>query len=203
MLNCRLANPDDLTDLVEMVEIASGGIVDFLLDGLVCDESQIELLMSSFLDPESNMFYENFIIAEEDGKTVGSANYYPFNQHGVIEAAKAFIPEERLVHLGGYLNSVVEDSLYIHTMAVLEQERYKSAAIALYFYCQEIAKELGFNYLSAHVWKGNKKVVTTLRSLGFEIIEEVDIEDHELFQYKGGMYLFRSKKLEEMVANGY
>jgi ribosomal protein S18 acetylase RimI-like enzyme len=193
----RIARTDDLDVLADLMELSSGGIIEFLLDGLFANTPRKEVIKLALGEPESTLYYENYLVAEIDGAVIGAANFYPAHEHGVPEIMRAFIPKERIEHLSSYVNSRVENSLYIHTLSVFPSHRFSAAGLGLFKCCEKIAAEMGCHCLSAHVWKDNLPVVSALKRGGFEEVEEIDVQPHELLPHTGGMVLMRGQELKE------
>jgi ribosomal protein S18 acetylase RimI-like enzyme len=195
----RIARADDLKVLTKLVDLAAGGIMDFLLQGVFGKNSAKKVFELALVDEESSLFYENFVLAEISDQVIGAANFYPSEQHRVSQMMEAYIPKDRIDHLFNYLNSRVDDSLYIHTLSVLPEYRKTLAAPEIFTYCEKLARSMNFNCLSAHVWRDNTPVYIALKHAGFEVVAEINIKPHRLLPHEGGMLLMRGQQLTQKV----
>jgi ribosomal protein S18 acetylase RimI-like enzyme len=192
----RQANADDADIIAELTVMTAGGISDYMLNNLFPNTSTEEMLKLAILDEDNAMCYDNTLIAEEDGKVVGATNYYPATDHVIPEIMRAFIPQERLDHMENFYGTRIEDSLYIHTLAVIPEYRNTPTALDLCHLLEDVAKEKGLKYLSAHVWADNKPVVTALTFAGFKVDRNVEVKRHELLPHDDGMLLMKSPEIQ-------
>ena len=192
----RQATADDADIIAELTVMTAGGISDYMLNELFPNTTTEEMLKLAILDEDNPMCYNNTLIAEENGKVIAATNYYPSSQHVVPEIMKAFIPQERLDHMKNFYDTRIEDSLYIHTLAVLPEYRNTSAALDLCHLLEGVAKEKHLKYLSAHVWADNTPVVTALTFAGFKVDRKVEVKRHELLPHDDGMLLMKSPEIQ-------
>lgn len=198
-INYRIAQADDIDSITDYMEMASGGITEFLLKDLISNVSPKELIKLALNDDNTPYYYTNVIVAEVDNKIVGATNFYPADQHGVPDIMLSFIPKDRIETLEPFLNSHVDNSLYIHTLAVHPDYRQTAIAMDLCKCCEAIALEAGYEYISAHVWADNTPVVYALKIAGFSVVEQIDIKPHPLLPHNNGMLLLKSQNLNETI----
>jgi len=189
----RSARIDDIQHIVKFVEMASGGITHFLVEDLVEEMTSADLIEMILNDETTPLYYENFLVAEDDGKIVAASNFYSAEEHQLSEIMATFIAEEKLKVIEPYLNSRIPNSLYIHTLSVLPSYRHITVGFNLCRKIEKIAQEKSFGSLSAHVWNGNKLVLNALKLLGFVAIQHLNIPNHPLFEYEGGMVLLKKE----------
>ncbi|MCH9643837.1 MAG: GNAT family N-acetyltransferase [Gammaproteobacteria bacterium] len=192
----RQANADDADIIAELTVMTAGGISDFMLNDLFPDTTTEEMLKLAILDEDNPMCYNNTLLAVENDKIIGATNYYPASQHLVPEIMRAFIPQERLDHMKNFYETRIDDSLYIHTLAVLPEYRNTPAALDMCHLLEGIAKEKNLKYLSAHVWADNTPVVTALKFAGFQVDRNVEVKRHELLPHDDGMLLMKSPEIQ-------
>ena len=191
----REARADDTNAIAELMEIAAGGLSDFLLTNLILGMNPRELVEAALTDENTPFHFSNIIVAEDAGNVVGAVNFYPANQHGVPDIMRSIVPAKRLAVFEPFYNSKVPDSFYIHALAVSPKYRQSSIAIDLFKFCKEMATTSGYEYMSAHVWADNTSVVNILKMAGFSEVERIHIKPHKLLPYKKGMVLLKSKPL--------
>lgn len=187
----RYALEDDIPHIVKYVEMASGGISHFLVEDLAEEMTSADLIEMILKDDSTPLYYKNFLVAEEDGKIIAASNFYSAKEHQLSDIMHTFVDEEKLKWIAPYLNSRIPNSLYIHTLSVDPKYRHITVGFDLCGKIEKIARDKGFDSVSAHVWKGNKLVLTGLKLIGFKEVEFLDIADHPLFEYKGGMVLLK------------
>ena len=198
-IDYRIARAEDIDSITDYMEMASGGITEFLLKDLISNFSPKDLIKLALNDENTPYYYANVIVAEVNNKIVGATNFYPADQHGVPDIMLSFIPTDRIEILAPFLNSRVDNSLYIHTLAVHPDYRQTAIAMDLCKCCEAIALESGYEYISAHVWTDNAPVVTALKIAGFTVVEEIDIKPHPLLPHNNGMVLMKSQNLNETI----
>lgn len=187
----RFAGVDDIQHIVKFVEMASGGITEFLVEDLVGEMTSSDLIEMILNDEATPLYYENFLVAENNGKIIAAANFYSAEEHQLSEVMRTFVEEDKLKIIEPYLNSRVPNSMYIHTLSVDPSYRHIIVGFNLCGKIEKIAQEKGFKSLSAHVWRGNKLVLNALKLLGFKDVEYLSIPNHPLFEYEGGMVLLK------------
>ena len=190
VINIRCARMDDIEAIIPYIKMAAGGISEFLFKNVFEDFSDTELLEIALTDENTSLYYQNFLIVEQDHRMIGASNYYPAEQHGLPDIMKSLIPSEKLDVVKHYLESKVKGSMYIHTLGIEPGLRNRSVAL-LIGKIEEIAKQQKKRCLSAHVWRGNKMIYHALKMAGAEIVQHIPIPDHPLFQYQGGMVLMK------------
>lgn len=190
----REARADDSDAIAELMEIAAGGLSDFLLTDLILGMNPRKLIEAALSDENTPFHFSNIIVAEKAGKVIGAVNFYPANQHEIPDIMRSIIPEKRLKVFEPFYNSKVPDSFYIHALAVLPEYRQTSVAIDLFKFCKEMAIASNYEHMSAHVWVDNTSVVNILKAAGFSEVEKIHIKPHRLLPYKKGMVLLKSKK---------
>ena len=189
----REANSDDTDAIAQLMEIAAGGLSDFLLTDLILGMKPRELIAAALNDENTPFHYSNVIVAEKIQQIIGAVNFYPANDHAVPDIMRSLIPKKRLAIFEPFYASKVPDSFYIHALAVLPEYRLSSIAIDLFKFCREMAITSGHEYMSAHVWADNTSVVNILKTAGFSEVEKIHIKPHKLLPYKKGMVLLKKK----------
>ena len=131
------------------------------------------------------------MVAELNDKIIGAANYYPAELHCLPDIMRSHISKEKLDLILSYFNSKLDDSMYIHTLAVDPNYRHTSCAVILGKKIEIIAKQQKKKCLSAHVWQDNTPVLLGLKIAGFKKIQDIHIPYHAELPHKGGMALLK------------
>ena len=113
----RPAREDDIEFIVPFIKMASGGISEFLLTDAVKGVSVDELIEMALTDENTTYYYENILVAEYHQRIIGASNYYPAEQHCLPDIMRSFLSKEKLDIIQPYMNSHVNESMYVHTLA--------------------------------------------------------------------------------------
>lgn len=193
----RPANLSDVESIVPFIQTAAGGICEFLLADLVPEMSVSELIEMALMDENLTYHYQNVLVAECNKTIIAASNYYKASEHCLPDILRSLISKEKLAIIEPYINSVVKDSMYIHTLAVSEQYRHTPCGIILGKKIEQIAIEKNMRCLSAHVWRDNIPVYQGLKMAGFMEIEDLAIEPHPDLPHIGGMVLLKGSDFQE------
>lgn len=187
----RPARLCDIEVIAPYIQMASGGISEFLLTDLVPGMSVSDLIEMALTDENTTYYYQNFLVAECEKKIVAAGNYYPAEAHGLPDIMRSFIAREKLDVIQPYMRSSIKHSMYVNTLAVAPEYRNTFCGLLLAKGIERIAKERGMRCLSAHVWRDNTLVYNGLKMAGFEKVETIDIIEHPDLPHKGGMVLLK------------
>ena len=190
-ITIRPAKLDDIEAIVPYIQMASGGITEFLLQNLVEGMSVSDLIEIALTDENTTYHYRHILLAEYEGSIIAASNFYPSEHHGVPEILRSYIPKEKLNHIAPYFTSTVDASLYIHTLAVAPEYRHTSCGVILGKAIEDIAKKQKKQCLSAHVWKDNTLVIQGLKMAGFKTAQRINIPYHPNLPHNGGMVLLK------------
>ncbi|MBN2078604.1 MAG: GNAT family N-acetyltransferase [Spirochaetes bacterium] len=187
----RPARKDESMRIAELDSIASGGVVDFLYEGLVPGKRPVEVL-GEFLSSEKGHYnYTNAAVADIDGSVAGAAISYPSHYQGIDEAMRGFFPHDRLDHLQGFFESSVPHSLYIDALAVHEAFRKQGLAGMLIDGAADRARSLGLSSVSLIVLADNAPARALYAKKGFVHAGDVPLEYHEKLPHRGGAFLLK------------
>ena len=190
-ITIRQARLEDIEAIAPFVQIAGGGIAEYLLTDLIPGLSINETIEMALMDENTTYFYQHFLVAECKQTIIGASNYYPAEQHCLPDIMRSMISKDKLDRIEPYISSKVDHSMYIHTLAVAPAYRYTSCGLALGKKIEQIAKENHYQCLSAHDWRDNKPVYLGLKMAGFKEVQHIPIAEHPDLPYQGGMVLLK------------
>lgn len=190
----RPAILSDVSAMIPLIKMASGGLSEFLLDDIVTDVPADFFIEMALTDENTTYYYPHLMVAESAQTIIGASNYYPAELHGLPDIMRSFITKEKLDILQPYFNSRVEQSLYINTLAILPEYRHTACGLILAKKIEQVAREKNRRCLSAHVWVGHTELHSAMKMAGYEEVEHLDITHPGLF-YEGGMVLLKGPDL--------
>lgn len=193
--NYRMARADDVDVAAEFVEYSADGLADLLLKDLIPDTTPLELLKYIINDENSPLHFSNIILGEVDFEVIAAANIYDSKQHGIPEFMLTLLPDSRVKVIQNFLQSRVENSLYIHTIAIKPEFRGQKISYELMECFKSIASASDLSSLSAHVWEDNLIAQEMFRQFGFVPVEKVTMGQHKLLNHDCDMILFKNDKL--------
>jgi len=188
----RSGKLEDCSKIAEGINLASGGIVEFLFHGLLDNNTAVGA-MTTFLATETGYdSYKNAIVAEYQGEIVGIVYSYPAKFHEISEDAKNFFPKDRLALLADFFNSRVENSLLLDSIYVDEKFRGRGIGNRLILLTKQKAQKNGHKQLSLMVMNENIIARRAYERNNFKIVKHIDVKEHPLIHNKGGIYLLVS-----------
>ncbi len=183
---------EDCDKIAQGIDLASGGIIEFLFHGLLKDYTPDQVMSNVLRDEKGYETYKNAIVAEYENEVIGIVYSYPAKYHGISEETRRFFPKERLEFLAEFFNSRVEDSLFLDSIYVDEKFRGLGVGSKLIQLTKEKAKKQGFSQLSLMVMNSNRVARRSYERNSFSIVKHVDVKEHPLIPNKGGIYLLVS-----------
>ena len=183
---------EDCDKIAQGIDLASGGIIEFLFHGLLKDHTPDQVMSNVLRDQKGYETYKNAIVAEYENEVIGIVYSYPAKYHGISEETRRFFHKERLEFLAEFFNSRVEDSLFLDSIYVDEKFRGLGVGSKLIQLTKEKAKKQGFSQLSLMVMNSNRVARRSYERNSFSIVKHVDVKEHPLIPNKGGIYLLVS-----------
>lgn len=187
----RLGLPSDAPVIAKHLCRAGGGLMDFLLDGVVPDVEADQLLAVNVAEEDTALSYDNAVVVETNDGVQGVLVAYPFGQFNISSTMEMFVPKERLDHVRELYAHRLDDSFYIHTLSVDEALNGQGIGRAFLDLSYEMAEDQGFQSVSLHVWKDNQRALNLYEANGFVGVEDIAIARHELIPHDGGMLLMK------------
>ncbi len=192
MVEYRPAVKEDSVVMADLIRIAAGGVVDFLFHDLIKGVTPVQILANGLKNDRYPHTYKNALVAVKGPAVIGVALSYPSQYHGVTEALRAFVPQERLDHLAAFYEARVENSLYLDSLAVFEEFRGQGVGGRLISLTKEKALAAGFDTVSLIALADNAPALSVYRRHGFEVVAEIPVAPHELIPHQGGSLLLRA-----------
>lgn len=187
----RDGRKEDALRLAELIDVASGGVVEYLFHDLVPGVTPVQVLARVVEDDQSIRSYKSAIVAEYEGKVVGMSLSYPSRYYEVTEEMRQFFPPDRLEFLGHFFEARVEESWLLDALAVDGSVRKHGVGAELISRTKARALANGFAGLSLIAFADNAAALPLYKRVGFEIVQHLEIPPHELIPHEGGCFLMK------------
>ncbi|MBQ7585381.1 MAG: GNAT family N-acetyltransferase [Desulfovibrionaceae bacterium] len=174
-LNFRVASVEDAPFIAKCVTKVAEGVVEMLLEGFLNSIDPWQILTMVLQDSSQALSYKNALIAELLNSPQGLLLAYEAKDQVIPPLMRTLLPKERLEPLEEALTCVWEDSLYINTLWVAEDQRGKGLAWVLMDYAKTWAKSLELSRLSLMVLKDNLRAQTFYERQGFKFISAIKL----------------------------
>lgn len=188
-LRLRSADADDAPDLARLIDIAGGGVYEFLLDGLVPGMTAAEMLVPGLAGRSGSLSYRQSGVAELDGQVIGIAHGYPTDW--IRTEDHSGLPPDRVAHMGEFPETLDWGSYFLSALAVDPAHRRHGIAGRLLGWFYERARTGGFDRVTLHVWADNEPARRLYAGEGFEEIGNAAIPWHPRLPHHGGSILMR------------
>lgn len=188
----KAAQKGNCHEIAELIDIASGGLLDFLYHNLIPGKTPIQMVADVIKEETGYYNCANAIVAKVDNEVVGISLSYPSRFHGINDAIKNFLPKDRLDHLHDFFSSAVPDSLYIDSLAVHEKYRRRGICSRFISLAADRARREGLLALSLIVLADNDAALKLYKKHGFRLVKDIRLDYHELIPHHGGAYLMKS-----------
>ena len=185
----RLGLPSDAPVIAKHLCRAGGGLMDYLLDGVVPDVEADQLLAVNVAEENTALSYENAVVVETNDGVQGVLLAYPFEEFNISSTMEMFVPKEKLDHVRELYAHRLDDSFYVHALSVDEALNGQGIGRAFLDLSYEMAEDRGFSTVSLHVWKDNQRALSLYQANGFVGVEDIAIDRHALIPHDGGMLL--------------
>jgi len=185
----RIGTAQDAEAIVQLTMAAGDGINEYLLHDIMPGNDAEDLLAMAVMDLDTVLSYENTIVADINGEVAGIATCYASDLYGMPEDLIALVPDDRVLAMGEFLDQRVDDSLYLHVLAVDPRFQRQGLASALVGAVGALADDIGLEKISLHVWSDNAPAVMLYRKIGFDVAREIAMPRDPLLHHEGCMYL--------------
>ena len=179
----------DCRRLAELMEIAAGGMLDFLFHDLVPGLTPVDIEARALENPDSHYSFRNAIVAEHAGRIVGMALSFPADEFRITEEMRQFIPEERLNHLNDFFSARVDGSFFLDALAVDVKLQGQGIGSRLIELVKQKAIENGYESISLMVFRDNIEARRLYARHDFEVVREVDVAPHPRIPHDSGCLL--------------
>ena len=189
----RPAKKSDCLPMAKMINLASGGVVEFLFHDLMPDLTPVQIVAHNLENSQGSHTYLNAIVAEGDNRVVGMALSFPSHYHEITPEMRQFFPADRLKHLSDFYAARVEDSFFLDAICVEEKIRGNGIGSQLISLTKEKAKQSGFDTVSLVVFADNAAALSVYRRHKFDIVAPVELNSHERIPHEGGCLLMKCR----------
>lgn len=188
----RTGRKSDCLQMAAMINIASGGVVEFLFHDLMPELTPAHIVAQNLQNSQGSHTYKNAIVAASDDRMIGLALSFPSHFHKITTQMRQYFPPDRLEHLGDFYAARVEDSFFLDALCVDQQLRGKGIGNKLISLTKKKAAQEGFDTLSLVVFADNKAAIRVYQRNGFEVVAPVELNSHERIPHEGGCLLMKS-----------
>ena len=185
----RKAEVSDCYKIAELMNLASGGIIEFLYHDMDKDIGPVGIVERGIRNGQYPYNYNSCIIAELKGTFAGVSYSYPSSYHLLTERARKLIPSDRLYHLRDFFSTRIDNSWFIDSFGVEPLFQGLGIGTRLLELTMEKARKEGFSLLSLMVFQDNEDALRLYRSKGFKEIKKVPLNRHSLIPHDGGCFL--------------
>ncbi len=185
----RLAMPSDVSAIAEHVCRAGGGLMEFLLDGVVPDVEPQQLLAVTLTNADEAISYKNALVAETEDGVEGLLLAYSFKEFLISSEMEVFVDREKLEHIRELYSHKIADSLYVHALSINDTLQGKGLGRLFLDLSCDLAREEGYESICLHVWRDNETAMQLYQKYGFKPVREIEIKRADLLPHDGGMIL--------------
>ena len=183
------AEKKDCTAVAGFINMASGGVVEYMFHDLVPGATPVQIVAHGLKDDSTPHCYKSAIVARDGDEVVGMALSFPSKYHHISDELRSFFPADRLAHLSDLFGSRVENSWYLDTLGVNENHRRQGIGEKLISLTREKAIENGYHSLSLIVFADNELALPVYKRFGFKVIRRVELGGNEYIRHEGGSLL--------------
>jgi len=188
-ITIRPAQADDALDLARLIDIAGGGVYEFLLDGLAPGLSAPEMLAPGLAGSTGSLSHRQSGVAEVGGRVVGVAHGYPVDW--IRTEDYSGLPPDRVAHLAPFTATQDWGSYFLSALAVDPAFRRRGVAGRLLNWFYGRARTGGFDRVTLHVWADNAAAQRLYAGEGFVEAGRAAIPWHARLPHEGGSILLR------------
>jgi len=180
LVGIRQAVKEDSADIARLFLVSSDGLAEYIWSKAVGPGETVVAAGTRRYAREGVAFsYENCLIAEHDGATVGMAHSFPMEENPDAE------PESDPV-LRPYSELEDHSSLYLSGVAVVEQRRDAGIGGTLMEAVNERAKGLSLPRISLICFERNEGATRLYQRLGFRELDRRAVVPHPTLHYPDG-----------------
>ena len=185
----RPGQKSDCEVLAQMMNIASGGIFEYLFGTIKPGLTAVEVVAENMVNDHS---YRSDIVAVSNDNIVGMARSFPSAYHRISPDARVYFPDDRLNYLAEFFETRVENSWYLNTLCVLPDHRRQGIGEKLIELAKSKAVEKGFDTISLMVFQDNRSALSLYRRTGFQVVQTIDLIPNEHIRHEGGCLLMKA-----------
>ena len=179
----------DSQRLAELIVQASGGMAEFLFDGIIDGLTPAQIIAHQLAGDNYPHTYKNAIVAEFDQMVVGMALSFPAWLHRITDEMIQFFPADRLAYLEDFYSARVENSLLLDALAVDPAHRQTGIGSQLISLTKQKAWAHNFNAVSLILFSDNRSAYHLYERNGFKVVRPIKLEPRGTITYQGGCLL--------------
>lgn len=181
----RPGEKGDSKKIAEMIDTASGGVVEYLFHGLIPGMPPVQVVAHNLENDNYPHTYKSTIVACDRDELVGMSLSYPSSYHKITDEMRSYFPADRLEHFNTFYSSRVENTWFIDALCVTESHRKLSIGQKLISLTKEKALENGYMALSLIVFADNALALPVYERTGFKIVHKVEMRKNEFIKHEG------------------
>lgn len=186
MIDYRGGEAEDDAAIARLMCRAGGGLMEFMLEGILPNCQPEDLLRLAISDPDSPIHHDNAIVGVNEDQVVALLLCYPSHLFGLSDVLRSSVPADRLDHLRDFFDQPLPESLYVNSVAVDESVAGQGIGATLMAIADDLAAAQEMNRLSLHVWADNGGAIHLYEKCGYRIDRHIDVARHELLDHDGG-----------------
>lgn len=179
----RPATVEDAEDITKFLDIAMEGIFEKYFTGIIPGVDYFQLMTGWIVDATQHYSYPNVTVAEQNGMILGHIMSYDSKYFYPSDEMKQFLPSDHYKWLNQYHKiGVPDNSLYIESLAVIQEYRSKGIGKELVECAVQQAKSNAYKKVSLFVFEDNKRGQKFYEREGFKLIEKFNLESYEFLE---------------------
>ncbi len=186
----RAAIREDSPRIAELFSISSDGVVDYVWSILAPEYpglEPIEIGALRYAREDNNFSYTNCVVAEREGEVIGQLCAYPVE-------ANAEEPDGPIDPvLEPYVRLEIPGTLYISSLAVLDEFRGRGLGTKMLSIARDQARERGLDALSLIVFEQNTGALRLYQREGFREVDRAPVVPHRLIHHTGDALLMTTE----------
>ena len=189
MIKYRPGEKRDCAKIAELINIASGGIIQYLFQDLFPGMTPVQVVAHNLENDNSPYSYRSTVVAEKENDVIGAALSFPSSYHKITDTMRNYFPADRIEHLRQFYASRIENSWFLDALCVIESHRRQGIGEKLISLTKEKAIENRCRALSLITFADNDLAIPFYKRTGFEIVEKVELRGNEFIKHEGGCLL--------------
>jgi len=189
VIKYRSGEKRDCAKIAELINIASGGIIQYLFQDLFPGMTPVQVVAHNLENDNSPYSYRSAVVAEKENDVIGAALSFPSSYHKITDTMRNYFPADKIEHLRQFYASRIEKSWFLDALCVIESHRRQGIGEKLISLTKEKAVENGCRALSLITFADNDLAIPFYKRTGFEIVEKVELRGNEFIKHEGGCLL--------------
>ncbi|MGB0749170.1 MAG: GNAT family N-acetyltransferase [Magnetospiraceae bacterium] len=196
MIEYRTGEATDSRAIASLMCQAGGGLMEYLLEGVLPNCSPLDVLELAITDEDSPLNHENAVLGVAEDQIIALLLSYPTQKFGLDDIMQENVPADRLDHLKALFGTPMPKGLYVNSVAVDAAFGGHGIGGTLMTIADTLALAQGFDTICLHVWADNPGAIHMYETAGFQISADIPVVRHPLLPHDGGKYLMVKKITE-------